>query len=86
MAENNKDEVDIEGFPWLDDEEWSKAIGQLRLQISGLLSVFDCYGMGIYIAPVSEQILDSAIDFSMRVRGADHPIGGKHKPMPRPTE
>lgn len=73
-------------FPWLDDDEWSKAYGQARLKINGILGVFNCYGLHIFITPVLDQIMSVLVDFSMRVRGEDHPIGRKIEPFASPTE
>jgi len=73
-------------FPWLDDEHFAKARGQLSMKVNALLNVFDCYGMGIYITPIADQIIDLAIDFSMRVRGdLDKQIGEKISLIDRPT-
>jgi len=51
------EESDDFGFPWLSDEDYQKACGQLRLQIAGQLRVFACYGLGIYIQPLVEAII-----------------------------
>lgn len=74
------------GFLWVDEEDYAKAIGQFRLQVSAQLRVFSCYGMDMYIPHVVEAIVELAHDFGMRVRGEDRPIDTKHKPLMRPTE
>ena len=74
------------GFPWLSDMDYAKAIGQFRLGVLSYLSVFDCYGMGTYIKPVSEAIVELAQDFGMRIRGDDRPIDSRIPRLPRPTE
>jgi hypothetical protein len=85
-AESAKDSgeepVDLP-FVWLEDSEWSKAIGQFRLKLGSYLHVFDCYGQQPYIDMVAAQIEAAAIDLTMRVRGEDRPIGEKHNPLPR---
>ena len=35
----------------------NKKYGLLRLRLQQILEVFDCYGMGIYIPEVKEQIV-----------------------------
>jgi hypothetical protein len=84
--ESTKIEYDEYAFPWLSEEEWEAALQDLKRKVGSLLGVFNCYGMGDYLPHVLWQILDSAIDFSMRVRGEDRPIGKEHEPIPRPTD
>jgi len=63
------------GYVVVDDETWAKAIGQLKLAVGGVLSVFDMYGMGVHIGGAQNEIVKLAEDFSLRVRGdLDHPI------------
>jgi hypothetical protein len=59
---------------WLPKEEYDKAIGQFGLQVGGILSVFDLYGLGVFIPQAQEEIKKLAEDFSLRVRGVDKPI------------
>ncbi len=75
-----------EYFVWHDQEEWDKMIGQFRLKIGGLLSVFNCYGMDVYVQGVQDQIVKAAIDLTMRARGEDRPIAPDIKLFVKPTE
>ena len=68
---NNKP---ISGVHWLPQDDYDKAVGQLRLQIGSVLRMFDIYGLGIYIPPAIESITKLTEDFGLRVRGVDHPI------------
>ena len=77
---------DSYNFLWLSDEEYKKALGQFRLQVAARLRVFDCHGLGVYISPVVESIVELAEDFGMRVRGEDRPIDSRHQPFSRPTD
>ena len=58
----------------LSDEEYAKAIGQLRLAVGAVLQPFNMYGMGDYIGPAQAEIVKLAEDFGLRVRGIDKPI------------
>ena len=68
----------IENLPknthWLSDEEYKKAVGQLRLQIGGILSAFDRYGLGAFIPGAVIEITNLCEDFGLRVRGVDKAI------------
>lgn len=68
---NNKP---IPGIHWLPDEDYRKATGQLRLQVGGVLRMFDIHGLGVYIPQATEAIVKLTEDFGLRVRGVDHPI------------
>jgi len=61
-------------FPWLSEEEYSKAKGQLRLQIGGALHPLRMYGQDVYVDTAVDIILDMAEDFGLRVRGYPRPI------------
>jgi len=63
-----------EGIPYLPDEEYAKAIGQLRLQLNGVFEPFNIHGLHIYIPGAKEEIIKLAEDFSLRCRGQDKPI------------
>uniref|UniRef100_A0A6M3L8V1 Uncharacterized protein n=1 Tax=viral metagenome TaxID=1070528 RepID=A0A6M3L8V1_9ZZZZ len=78
-------EDDSFSFPWLDEAEYQKALGQFRMNVAARLRVFDCHGLGIYIQPVTEAIVELAEDFGMRVRGEDRPIDSNHNPLESPT-
>jgi len=76
-----------EGIPLLPDGDYQKAIGQLKLQVSGVfdfLKVDDSipvryvYGMGEFIPGAITEIVKLAEDFSLRVRGQDKIISIEH--------
>lgn len=55
-------------------KEYDKAIGQWRLQAGEILSVFNFYGMDIYIKGALAELEEITVQFSKRVRGVDAPI------------
>ena len=60
---------------WLSDEDYAKAIGQWRLQVGEILSVFNMYGMGEDIKGAMGELEEVTIDLTRRIRGEkDHPI------------
>lgn len=73
---------------YLPDEEYQKALSQLRMQVAGVfdfLKVDDklpiryVYGMGEFIPGAITEIVKLAEDFSLRVRGMkDKPISIEH--------
>ena len=62
------------GYVVLSDEDYAKAVGQFRLAVGAVLSVFNMYGMDAYIPSAQEEIVKLAEDFGQRVRGIDKPI------------
>ena len=63
------------GYIVLDDESYIKAVGQFRLAVGAVLSVFNMYGMGESIPQAQNEIVRLAEDFGQRVRGdLDKPI------------
>ncbi len=60
--------------PYLPDDEWDKAVGQLKLQLNSAFDDFHMYGMDVYIPNGIAKAAELAIDFSLRTRGLDHPI------------
>jgi hypothetical protein len=64
----------IDGIPWLPDDEYLKARGQLAMQYNGVLEPFKIYGLDIFIPGAIEQAVRLAEDFSLRCRGVDKPI------------
>ena len=63
------------GYIVLDDESYTKAVGQYKLAVGAVLSIFDMYGMGIYIKGAQDEIVQLAEDFGQRIRGdLDKPI------------
>jgi hypothetical protein len=77
------EELDIYAFPYLADEEYTKAIGQFRMKVYALLDFFDQYGLGIGIDPIAKQIVRMAEEFGMVVRGEDRPIGANITTIPK---
>ena len=65
------------GVPWLSNEDYVKAVGQLRLHVTNLMSPFDTMGMGDFIGGTVDQIVKAAEDFGLRVRGVEKVIGDK---------
>jgi hypothetical protein len=68
--------IDYKGqsIPWLSDEEYAKAVSQLRLQIGGALRPLEAYGQAVYVTGAVNAIMKLAEDFGLRVRGIDQPI------------
>lgn len=54
------------------DEE--KAIGQFKLQLNGVLSPFNQYGMDVYIVPSINEIVKLSLQLHKRLNGEDVPI------------
>ncbi len=63
-----------ENIPWLSDEEYRKAEGQLRLQLNGVFEPFKMYGLDILVPGAIDETVKLAQDFSLRTRGVDKPI------------
>ncbi len=64
-----------EGIPWLPQESYDKAVGQLRMQIGAVLDKhFHMHGMDMYIPGATNYIVKLAEDFALRCRGVDKPI------------
>jgi len=59
---------------WLPEEDYQKAVGQLRLQYGVLLEPLNMYGQQDYIREVLPQLISLAEDFGLRIRGIDKPI------------
>ncbi len=60
---------------WLSDEDYQKAVGQMRLQFNGILSsVFTMYGYQHEVPGVIGELIEVAEQFGKRVRGRDVPI------------
>lgn len=62
------------GYIVLNDEDYSKAVGQFKLAIGAVLSVFHMYGLDTFIPGAQHEIVQLAEDFGQRVRGVDKPI------------
>lgn len=72
----------IKGIYWLSEEEYKKAIGQLRLQFNGIFEPFHRPGsdtvtssiVGMTLTPMIEELLKLAEDYGLRVRGVNKVI------------
>ena len=70
----------------ISQEQYDKALGQLRLQLGGVMNGFRCYGMGDDVDGAITEIVKLTEQFAMRVRGKDVPIKVRDTPRMRPTE
>lgn len=68
---------------WLPEDSYKKAIGQYRLQLGEILSVFNLHGLGTLIPGAMEEIVEITEDYGKRVRGVDKPIKLKKRSNPR---
>ena len=59
---------------WLSQEEYDKAINQLRLQIGGALHPLRMYGQGELVDGAIVELVKLTEAFGLRVRGIDSPI------------
>jgi len=64
----------IKDIHWLPQEEYDKAVGQLRLQLNGVMSPFRQYGQDVFIPQAINEIIRLAEDYGLRVRGIPKPI------------
>ncbi len=62
------------GIAYLPEEDYEKAVMQLRLQLNGVFQPFLMYGQKDYIPGAVGEIVKLAEDFSLRVRGVPKPI------------
>ena len=53
----------------------TKAKGQLRLAINGIMAPFKCYGMNIYVQMAVDQLVEVSEKYHRRMQGEDVPIG-----------
>ena len=67
-------ESPVPGIHWLSDEEYAKAVTQLRMSLNGVFRIFDMYGQGVHIPGAVLEASKLAEDFGLRVRGVDQPI------------
>lgn len=63
-----------DGVHWLSDEDYAKAVGQLRLQLGGVFEPFRYYGHDVSIPQAIEEVVKLCEDFGLRVRGVDKAI------------
>lgn len=61
------------------NNEAQKAIGQFKLQLNGVLSPFNQYGLSVYISPAIKEIVDLALQLHKRLSGEDIPIAVNSK-------
>lgn len=59
---------------WLSEDEYNKAVGQLRLHMANVFEPFDKYGLHVYIPQAIVEAVKLCEDFGLRVRGVDKPI------------
>ena len=62
---------------YLPDEEYKKAVGQLRLQLNGVFEPFTGkvhYGLNVFVPGAIVEVVKLCEDFGLRVRGIDKPI------------
>ena len=77
MVKDPKELGITQPITWLSDEDYKKAVGQLRLQLVGVFTPFECYGLQAFIPGATIIVIKLAEDFGLRVRGVDHPIDYK---------
>lgn len=53
----NELQIAFDGTLWLSDADYSKAIGQLRLQMGGVFDPFRAYGQDIFIPSAREEAI-----------------------------
>jgi len=68
------------------ESEYKKALGQVRMQLNGIMNCFRCYGMDSDVDSAQEEIMVIVEQFGMRVRGKDIPIKVREVPRRRPTD
>lgn len=59
---------------WLSDVDYSKAVGQLRLQLNGVFVPFKVYGLDVFVPGAIAEVVKLCEDFGLRVRGVDKMI------------
>ena len=62
------------GIHYLPQDEYDKAVGQLRLQLNGVFNVFMVYGQDVYVPQAVREVVKLCEDFGLRVRGVDKPL------------
>jgi hypothetical protein len=70
----------------LSSQDYQKAIGQLRLQLNGVMNCFRCYGMKEDVDAAIPEIIKLSEQFARRVSGEDIPILVRDSPKHRPTD
>ena len=59
---------------WLTEEQYQKAVSQLRMNVAGALHPLRMYGQGEFVDEAVDIIVSLSEDFGLRVRGVDIPI------------
>ncbi len=59
---------------WLEETDYRKAIGQLRLSLNGVFEPFRLYGMNVYVDGAIDETVHLCEQFGKRIRGKDAPI------------
>jgi len=57
-----------------EDEEWDKAVGQLRLALNRVLKPLRLYGQDAYVTSVTEEVISLAIQLHHKLSGIDEPF------------
>ena len=83
IIEDTVSQFDLDSVYWLDDDDYKKAIAQLRMNVAGIfdfmkvddrLPIRYMYGLGDFIQAAIEEIVKLTEAFGLRVRGIDKPI------------
>ncbi len=53
----------LDGVHWLEDNDYKKAVGQLRLQLSAVFSPFSVYGLDVLIPNAVDEAVKLCEDF-----------------------
>ena len=56
-----------------EDEEFDKALGQLRFALNGVLRPLRMYGQAYYVDLATEEALSLAVQFYQKLSGIDEP-------------
>lgn len=67
-------EIDGHKIPWLKDEDYNKAIFQLRGQLIGIMRPLELYGQKPIVDEIINHVVNLVIDFSLKARGIDKPL------------
>ena len=83
ILEDTLAQFDFDHVHWLKDEDYAKAIGQLRMNVAGVFDFMKVddkipirymYGMSEFIQGAIEEIIKLTEDFALRARGIDKVI------------
>ena len=66
--------VQGKNIPWLSDDDYKKALFQLRGQVMNLMRPLELYGQKPIVDEIIAQIVDLAVDFSLKTRGIEKPL------------